>query len=249
MLLKYGLANAKLVALQKKLGKKVYTLSTLAGIGCPGAKDCHSRAVETPEGLRIQDGPHTLFRCFSASQEVLFPSVYKNRKNNREAILACENKVEKIVELFLSSMPKKAGVIRYHVSGDWFTQNHFDAALRVAELKPEILFYCYTKSIPFWVKRKNDIPTNFVLTASLGGKYDGMAIENGLRTAKVVYSQEEADKIGLPVDHDDSYAANPYGGDFLLILHGVQKSGTEAGKAWNKIKSAGGGYSRKKVGV
>jgi excisionase family DNA binding protein len=37
---------------------------------------------------RIQDGPNTEFRCFSASQEVVYTNVYNLRKGNFDAIRA-----------------------------------------------------------------------------------------------------------------------------------------------------------------
>ena len=75
---KWSKANAKIEALQtveslKQYleGKKVYSFDLLSGFSCPFAKDCLSKATEDSEGKRtIKDGPHTKFRCFSASQEV-----------------------------------------------------------------------------------------------------------------------------------------------------------------------------------
>jgi len=54
----------------------------------------------------------------------------------------------------------------------------------------------------------------------------------------VVFSEEEAAKLGLEIDHDDSHA---YKGDksFALLLHGTQPKGTMAAKAKNKLVTAG----------
>lgn len=228
MKLVFGKANAKLKALEVKFGRKVFTFSTLSGYNCPGAKDCQSFAVMDENGkMHIEDGKHTVFRCFSASQEVLFPAVYKARKQNEALLVAAAKDKAAAVQSVLAQLPAKCGIMRVHVAGDFKTQSYFDVWMEVARQKPDMLFYAYTKSIPFWVKRLNSIPDNFVLTASIGGKYDSLALANGLRTATVVENQAEADRLGLPSDHDDSFASDPLkrGVNFALLLHGPQPKG------------------------
>lgn len=242
--LHFGKANAKLIHLQKKTGKIVQTFSTLSGWSCPGSRDCQSFAVETPEGMRIRDGKHTLFRCFSASQEVLFPTVYSTRKENMGIIEMAAIDKDSAADYFVSQLPKRTGILRFHVGGEWKTQNYFDMGIKVAKLRPDILFYSYTKSIPFWVARLGDIPDNFVLTASLGGRFDELALTHNLRYCRVVFSNYEARKLKLPIDHDDSKAIKK-NGNFALLLHGTMAKGSKASKAWKRIKASGGGYSRK----
>jgi hypothetical protein len=80
MRLRYAPANAKLSALEKRLGVNVYSFDMLSGVTCPFAQDCHSKAVLRADGFRsIQDGKRTLFRCFSASQEVAYTNVFLAR--------------------------------------------------------------------------------------------------------------------------------------------------------------------------
>ncbi len=238
----FGKANAKLVKLEKKYGK-VSTFSTLSGHFCPYAKECKSSAVEGKDGkVHIEDGPHTVFRCFSASQEVLFPNVYTSRKTNSDNIAKLLGS-GKLVDQFIADIPKGTKVVRVHVAGDFRTQSHFDAFIEIAKRCPHIIFYAYTKSLPFWVKRLGKIPTNFVLTASYGGYRDDLINKHNLRFAKVVFSRYEAKKLGLPIDIDDYHAVKS-GGSFALLIHGVQPKGTKAAKRWDVIKKKEGGYSR-----
>ena len=72
---------------------------------------------------------------------------------------------------------------------------------------------------------------------------------NNLRASKVVFSEQEAEDLGLDIDHDDSHAADPElkNQDFALLIHGTQPKDTEASKALqllrkNKVKHS---YSRK----
>lgn len=252
-LLKFGKSNSKLVNLEKHLPKflaylgnkvekpKLITFSKLSGHQCPFAKDCLSKAVSTPDGLRIEDGPHTKFRCFSASQEVLFTHLYNHRKHNTDLILSCKSKDE-VQSLLESSLPR-FDAIRIHIGGDFSTQFEFDAWVAVATNNPGKLFYAYTKSLPFWIRRKDEIPQNLVLTASYGGWKDSLIEKENLRYAKVVYSEYEARQLKLKLDHDDSLAANPrFRNSFALLIHGTQPKDSKAGRAWNRLGKKG--YSR-----
>ena len=89
-MLKFSKANAKTEALKQvdelkpylEGKRKIYSLDLLSGYSCPAAHDCLSKAVADENGKRkIKDGPHTKFRCFSASQEVQYTNVYNSRKS------------------------------------------------------------------------------------------------------------------------------------------------------------------------
>lgn len=246
----FGKANAKLKGLENAIGGKVFTFSLLAGITCPYSKECKSQAVVSSDGKRaIQDGPDTVFRCFSASQEVLFTNVYKSRKANMDSIASLLGTGKLIDELF-AAIPRKAKAIRWHVSGDFYSLAYFDAFLEVARKLPNIIFYAYTKSLPFWVKRIGDIPNNVILTASYGGHKDNMISQHNLRFAKVVFSELEAKELGLEIDHNDFHAFNPLtrNDSFALLIHGVQPKGSKAGKAVRALDGVGA-YGRGLVGV
>lgn len=254
-MLKFSKANNKIrslslvTAIQPYLEKrKIFSLDLPSGYSCPFALKCLSRAVVTNGSAHINDGPHTEFRCFSASQEALIKNVRNLRWHNFNELrhLKCQ---DDIVDIIVSSMPHNLGVCRIHVSGDFFNQCYFNAWLEVARINPDKLFYTYTKSLAYWVAARIQgilFPTNMVLTASLGGRYDNLATMYGLRTAKVVFSEGEANRLHLPIDHDDSHAANPAEryNDFALLIHGVQPKGSKASRAKSALKGKGS-YGKK----
>ncbi len=164
-----GRGNAKLAS----LGLALYTFSLPSGHSCHFAKDCLSKAVVTNGKVGIQDGPQTQFRCFSATQEVVYTGVREQRQHNFNLLKEAKT-TEKMVELIDKSLPKKADVIRIHVGGDMFNQNYFNAWRDIALLHPKITFYAYTKSLPYWVAQIDKIPGNFKLNASKGGRYDAL---------------------------------------------------------------------------
>lgn len=235
-LLKFSKGNAK-------LNKRIYSMSLPSGFSCPFALECLSKANrETGE---ITDGKHTKYRCFSASQENRFPATRKQRWYNFDLL----RKLDRLgmSELIQMSLPTNPEIIRMHVAGDFFSQDYFDAWMDVARRNPDTIFYTYTKSVGYMVKRLDEMPDNFRITASRGGRLDHLIDKHDLKCAEVVYSVEEAVDMGLEIDHDDSHAYGDYPHSFALLLHGTQPAGSEASKALNKNRKKGiMGYSRKK---
>lgn len=256
--LKFSPANAKIKALENVdsvnhflMGgkRKVYSFDLISGHTCPYAKNCLSKVIELPDGSRkLQDGVFTEFRCFSASQEIIFKNVYNLRKHNTDAILpVAAESVRKAADLILDNMPSDAGIIRLHVGGDFKTRNYFLAWIEVARRKLDILFYAYTKSIIFTLDYFPGKPSelyNFRLTASRGGYHDDYIRAHNLRESVVVKSVEEAKERELEIDHDDSHAARSSNQSFALLIHGIQPAGSDWGKAVKKLKGLGS-YSRK----
>lgn len=248
-MLKFSPANAKIEALKhvKSIAqylenkRKVFSLDLLSGWSCPGANECLSRVRVGDNGKRtIHDGPNTQFRCFSASQEVLFSNVYNSRKHNTDLIRSTKN-VDDCTELLMSSLPQNLGVCRIHVAGDFMNEAYMWAWGNVAIAHPDKLFYAYTKSLNYWVNSKewfDNIP-NLVLTASYGSRFDAFISLYGLRHTKVIFHPSEAN--GLEIDHDDSHAADPAKRDqnFALLIHGTQPKDSKASVALRVLKNEG----------
>lgn len=240
-LLKFGRGNSKLDA-------AIFTFSIPAGYTCPFASACLSKADRVTG--KLTDGKKTEFRCFSASEENYRKAVRHSRWRNLE-LLSKARTAERMTRLIESSLSPFASLVRVHVSGDYYNQAYFDSWLSVAMRRRRTTFYGYTKALPLWVNRLDLMPENFILTASYGGTHDHLIEEFGLRYAKVVFSPEEAEGLGLELDHDDSHAiAN--GPSFALLLHGMQPPNSKAIAALMSLRKRGEfGYGdaarRKKV--
>jgi len=244
-MLKFSKANAKLNQLHDvdelrywlQDNRKVHSFDLLSGWSCPQAKDCLSKVVQIADKRKIKDGKDCQFRCFSASQEVVFPAVYDNRKANFDGLKFRKSSYDMACAI-ADAMPANLGICRIHVAGDFFNQKYFRAWHLVAEWFPERLFYAYTKSLNFWVEDREHLPQNMVLTASRGGRLDHMIDEHNLRESIVVYSEQQADDLGLVIDHDDSHAAMPCNryNSFALLIHGTQPKGSKASEAIKELK-------------
>lgn len=254
--MRFSKANAKIQALSNvdelkpylQGKRKVYSFDLLSGWSCPFAKECLSRAVTGPDGKRkIKDGKDTKVRCFSASQEVQYPALYNLRKGNFDELRAMGGDSQVMAAAILSAMPKDAGIIRIHVGGDFFNEAYMLAWFEVANSRPDVLFYAYTKSLPYLVSNLEKLPNNFSITASRGGRYDHLIDEYNLREAVIVFSEEQAQRLGLEIDHDDSHAAVKSNKSFALLIHGTQPAGSDAGAALQQLKADNvqHSYSRK----
>jgi hypothetical protein len=217
-MLYFSKANTKLKKLEKELKAKVYSFDLLSGWSCPFAERCKSFAIKTPAGLRIKDEKNIWFRCFSASQEVLYPCVYKRRLENFNLVKKYHSQPKLLVNLLHEGIPPDANVIRYHVAGDFFYKYYMWAAIQVAIKNPHIVFYTYTKAVKWWGELRGVSPSNFRVTISIGGKQDKY-IDSV--TARVINMERERDIWNLPIDYNDSHAFHN-NEDFLLLIHGTQ---------------------------
>ena len=228
--LKFSVVNAKLDALRVALEvAKVYSLSLPSGWTCPGARDCLSKADRVTG--KITDGPDTIYRCFAASMEARSPALRAQVWHNFDLIKAAKTRLA-IAKLILASIPDDADVIRIHVGGDMYSLAYMGAWLDVAAAKPNVIFYAYTKSIHHWEK-VGQLPSNLQFTGSDGGRFDDK-LSNRKRSV-VVFHPDEADALGLEIDHDDTHAA--IGSEsFALLIHGTQPKGSKASAAIKQLK-------------
>jgi hypothetical protein len=105
-------------------------------------------------------------------------------------------------------IPKQCKALRIHGSGDFFSQAYFDLWLTIARENPYIEMWAFTKSIPYWINRLNEIPNNLILTASYGGKEDRLIAQHNLKNV-IVYSAITEVPIERPIDNNDDYARIP----------------------------------------
>ena len=256
MALTYSPANAKLRKLSKAYsmrpwlsdGRKVYSLDMLSGWSCPFASQCLSKVHTGADGKRyLTDGKVTLFRCFSASQEAVYTEAYKMRLRNFETLRQAKTTGAMLDKLLETFPEKSCGVLRVSVAGDIFNPHYFKALTELARLNRDVLFYAYTKSLRYWIADRARVRRldNLVLTASYGGRDDDLIKRHRLRFARVVYSTYQARQERLPIDHDDSHAADPVrsGQSFALLIHGTQPSGSKAQKAVKRLNGVGS-YTR-----
>ena len=231
-LLKVSPPNTKLKQLIYSHNYYVESVSLLSGHACPYALKCLAKVHKVTR--KLIDGKHAEHRCYSGSNEASFPTVFNARKYNTDLLQACKTEDE-IYQLLDFSIRKSFDPLRIHIGGDFYNQRYFDAWLRFASNNPYRILYAYTKSLPYWINRLGEIPSNFSLTASYGGRADNLITKYNLKTAYVVNHPDEAEELQLEIDHDDSHAIVNDGKSFALLLHGTQKAGTKSADAIKRM--------------
>lgn len=182
-------------------GFKVHTWNLPSGYTCPGARECLAYA-DRHTG-RIRNGEQQTFKCYSASTE-RYPAVRDKAWANFEAVV--RKSPEEVAGVLSDCFPATATHCRIHAGGDFFSQAYFDGWLQFVAQKPAVKFWAFTKSVPFWLARRDAVPVNLTLQASYGGKHDALIDQHGLKFAKVVFSPQEATTLNLRIDLDDSLA-------------------------------------------
>lgn len=212
---------------------RVGTFDLPAGYACPNARLCLSKAVNIRPGeWRIEDGEECQWRCYAASQEVLYPSVRRLRHRHRRILHQAKDKID-----LLSTMVEfsEAKYIRLHSSGDFYNRDYFDAWLQVAREFPNRIIYGYTKMTQFIMNA--DIPENFRFNLSLGGTQDGLTETYHRETNFPVtgVAVNVVNKIGdeiLPILSGAwTELAVLRRRSFAIPVHGTQPAGSRAGKA------------------
>ena len=245
-LLRITFENAKL--------KGIWHFSLPSGWSCPGAKNCHTKADrETGKitDLQTPDADGVIYRCYAAMDEARRPNVRKVRWDNFDLLKerkSTKEKVTLIVSSIRNSGLARGGTLRVHIGGDYYSQSYFNAWMQAAKFFPNIVFYSYTKSIKFlleYIAAHGGLPKNFVFTCSKGGKYDSLIPQTLVKSAKVFFNMDEANALGLEIDHTDDLAISG-SDDFALVIHGSQPAGSAASKALSANKKKGfTGYTAK----
>lgn len=199
---------------------KAYSWSLPSGTTCPGAEKC--LAIADRHTGKVWNGPKQEFRCYSAVYE-RYPSVRNRLWCNFDAIKG--KTPHQVCSILERAKPRKMERCRIHTAGDFFSQTYFDAWLLFVEANPDIHFWAFTKSLPFWVARLGQIPKNLNLQASCGGRHDHMITIHNLKFAKVVWSEDTAQRLGLVIDTDDYLAA--YGSKPFALLENFSNKKTK----------------------
>ena len=215
--LKFSNSNKKLDKITewfnvRKSDIKIFNLPPVTT--CPYAYDCQK-----------------IYKCYAISLEEYRPDFKAQNKYNFELLKKHHKSIDKMADLIDSSLPK-AKIIRIHSSGDFFNERYLKAWLKVARNNKNIIFYAYTTSIPFWINNLDEINSlkNFKLIASLGtNNQDKLTKKYNLQFSKVVYSENEAKKLNLPVDYNEKLAISQ-NNNFALVIHGTQSKNHESWK-------------------
>lgn len=108
--------------------------------------------------------------CYAKQGTYLFKNVKEARFFNLSASFSPDFRDMLVWDLISITHNGKINCVRIHDSGDFHSQSYLDAWKDAARFFPHVTFYAYTKSLH--LDLHNNLPANFKLVQSLGGKYD-----------------------------------------------------------------------------
>jgi hypothetical protein len=150
--------------------------------------------------------------CYAKSGTYRFKNVAKAHLEKLELVLYHPEKFELMMMEELALKKYDGKYIRIHDAGDFFSYDYACIWLRIAEKNPNKTFYAYTKEVSlFKIQLKNQLPSNFIVIYSFGGKDDYLIDKEKDRHSDVFmdYEQMIAEEYNDIGDDDKQSAINP----------------------------------------
>ena len=178
-----------------------------AGYTCPKASLCLAYANRRTGKLIV--GKECKFECYAAKAERFRHSSRDLHWRNYEKLLKLKDQgPEAIAQLLIDSLPTlakgiyKLYVCRIHSSGDFYSQEYYEAWKLTAAASPGTLYFGYTKILDYILDDTK--PDNMRLVYSYGGKDDSRRDEiaaagTHIPTAYVVNNAAEAAALNVPI--------------------------------------------------
>lgn len=189
--LKFSQGNEKmhhLASLLRIPKSNVVSFDLPAGWTCPGADICYARADK--ESGKITKGKRMQFLCYASHGESYRRSVRLARWHNLDLLKASTDE-NTMTDLILASIPRNVKVVRIHSSGDFYNQKYLHAWINVARKRPDIIFFGYTKVLPFLYQIRDANLPNLKFVYSIGGVYDSKRDES-IPACHVAMDEESA---------------------------------------------------------
>lgn len=168
---------------------------------CPFAKDC-------------------VKYCYAQKGNYLYPSVKKGLNNRYEL----SKKEEFVTIMNANILLERPTHVRIHDSGDFYSVDYLNKWVQIAKDNKEVIFYAYTKSIPFF-KLTKEMNTNFLLPKNLiiifseGSKKDNLINTDTDRHSRIFKDINEMIKQGYVNASDNDLNAITDNKKVGLLLH------------------------------
>lgn len=177
--------NAKMKQTSKATGLKTMDFALRAVLDCPYAGVCKQY-------------------CYDKKADIRYPNVRPKRDYNKQATLRNSFTYRMRNEIIDSA----ADVVRVHSGGDFYSAEYVKKWWEIANSLPDVQFYAYTKSLPLFKFNKTgytklflDMPCNFTLIFSFGGKHDDL-INKDIDRHAIVYEKELPDGYSYANSND-----------------------------------------------
>lgn len=176
--------------------------------------------------------------CYAKNGTYMFSNVKKVHLEKLELVLFQREKWKSMINEELKLKKYIGKYIRIHDAGDFFDKQYALDWIEIAENNKQCVFYSYTKEVSLFKSIEN-LPNNFILIYSFGGKEDHLIDRNVDRHSDVFPNHEEMIKAGYnDINEDDKQAA--INENFRVglyrnnIKHFIKKMGDKKFSEWQK---------------
>ena len=149
-----------------------------------GFKKAHSYSFSIPPAYTCPYAGDCINYCYAIWNSNFRLKRQKTEKHNYALLYKAltNGSVTAAYELIINSIPKNAKLIRINDSGDFFSQNYLNSWIEVSQYREDIIFYAYTKSLPYLYhsNKKYNLPDNLRFTISLDCNNDAIPYINKL---------------------------------------------------------------------
>ena len=168
---------------------------------CPFAKDC-------------------VKYCYAQKGNYRFPSVKKGLNKRYEL----SKKEEFVTIMNANILLERPTHVRIHDSGDFYSVDYLNKWVQIAKDNKDVIFYAYTKSIPFFKLTKEMdttflLPKNLIIIFSEGSKKDNLINTTKDRHSRIFKDINEMIKQGYINASDNDLNAITDNKKVGLLLH------------------------------
>lgn len=202
--------NSKLKKTSKLNNKRVFNFGIIANKSLEGKSTC-----PFAKGCLGAD-----YKCYAQKGSYAWPSV-KNAYNNRYLLSKQDNFINIMNDAI---QKKKVDILRLHDSGDFYSVDYLNKWVQIANDNKDVIFYAYTKSIPFF-KRSKEMDTTFLLPKNLiiifseGSKKDNLINTTKDRHSRIFKDINSLLKAGYVNASDNDLNAITDNKKVGLLLH------------------------------
>lgn len=187
--------------------------------------------IELPDGSHMNVCPNAgacAKFCYARNGTYLFPKVRGKHLRNLELVKDDPDWIDKVAEELAHKRFRPTGIprtvpglpdtahltewvqgwitsggqaVRIHDSGDFFNRDYLNGWISLAWAFDDILFYAYTKEVRMLEDAKPDLPDNFLICYSMGGRQDHMVEKETMRHADVFPDLEAIEAAGYTSQH------------------------------------------------
>jgi len=144
--------------------------------------------------------------CYAKNGTYNFSNVKKSHIEKLELVLNNRIEWKRLMNEELSNKKYINKYIRIHDAGDFFSLDYALDWIKIANNNTQCIFYTYTKEVAMF--KGIDLPKNFIVIYSFGGKQDSLIDKNKDRHSDVFSNYDEMILKGYnDIGEDDKQAA------------------------------------------